>query len=104
MDELVIAGDEKSVNWVMFKIKERFKCTVTEFDEDRKKNILGIDIKINPDSIELCQDKYIEKLGIRFNIEAKHCYYYYYQSLHTHYDFSCSDREFWLLHNQFILS
>lgn len=63
VDDLIIGG----VN----NIKTNFKCTTTEVDEDGYRNILGIDIKINNDNIELNQTKYIEALSERFDIKRK---------------------------------
>lgn len=70
VDDLVIAGKVKEVDRIMKSISQRFKCTITDFDDNSLKNILGIDIRINENSIELCQNVYIEKLGERFDIKC----------------------------------
>lgn len=71
VDDLVIAGQKEHVKQNMDDIKMTFKCTVTDFNDEGKKNILGIDVLIKDDKIELDQSKYITKLGERFGIDGK---------------------------------
>lgn len=71
VDDLVIAGKIEDVKETMNDIKKTFKCTVIGFDDSGKKNILGIDVLIKENRVELDQEKYIAKLGERFCFEAK---------------------------------
>lgn len=71
VDDLIIAGKENKVNKIMNGIKKRFKCTITPYEDNNTRNILGIDVNIKKDgSITLSQESYIEKLGIKFNINS----------------------------------
>ena len=71
VDDLIIGGNREEVDKIMNDIKTNFKCTTTEFDDNGYRNILGIDIRITDDHIELNQTKYIDALSERFNIKTK---------------------------------
>lgn len=48
-----------------------FKSTVTDFDNEEKSNILGIDVLTKKNMVELDQSKYISKLREKLGIVGK---------------------------------
>ena len=71
VDDLIIAGTPKFVKETIQNIQRVFKCTIADFNAEGGKEILGVDIRFEGGYIKLNQEKFIRKIGERFNVEYK---------------------------------